>query len=198
MKLQWKMIVLFVSLLIVLLMVQGTFIHFLRKPLFLSSLFGLMIVIPLAYLLSIFFTRPIQRMTEMAKELAKGSMKHEIDVDPEDELGKLSKAIGEIGAELRNKIEEISKEKDYLQTVLRGMMEGVPSSIKWDQIVLWRRWQLCLCNCVSPLSGGGEPGAGFLSECTHSLPAFLQRRWWWPSRQPMSKLTVPHPLLESR
>jgi len=125
MKLRWKMIVLFVSLLVLLLMVQGYFVHFLRKPLFLSSLFGLMIVIPLAYLVAIFFTRPIRKMTEMAKQLAKGGLKREVDVDPEDELGRLSKAIGEIGAELRNRIEEISKEKDYLQTVLRGMMEGV-------------------------------------------------------------------------
>jgi two-component system phosphate regulon sensor histidine kinase PhoR len=30
-----------------------------------------------------------------------------------------------MGIQLRNKIEEISKEKDYLQTILKGMMEGV-------------------------------------------------------------------------
>jgi two-component system, OmpR family, phosphate regulon sensor histidine kinase PhoR len=125
MKLPWKLVLLFIALLLLFLLSQAYFVHSLKEPFFLSSLLGLMIVIPLAYFLALWFTRPIRRMTEMAKQLAKGSLKREADVDPNDELGKLSKAIAEIGTELRNKIEEISKEKDYLQTVLRGMMEGV-------------------------------------------------------------------------
>jgi two-component system phosphate regulon sensor histidine kinase PhoR len=42
-----------------------------------------------------------------------------------DELGSLSKVISEMGIQFRNQIEEISKEKDYLQTILKGMVEGV-------------------------------------------------------------------------
>ena len=64
-------------------------------------------------------------MTKKAIQLASGSFDREAHVDSKDELGSLSKAIGEIGIELRNKIEEISKEKDYLQTTLKGMTEGV-------------------------------------------------------------------------
>jgi two-component system phosphate regulon sensor histidine kinase PhoR len=42
-----------------------------------------------------------------------------------DELERLAKAISEMGKQLRNNIEEISREKEYLQTILKGMMEGV-------------------------------------------------------------------------
>ena len=34
----------------------------------------------------------------------------------------LAKAIDEMEIQLRNKIEEISREKDYLQTILKGMV----------------------------------------------------------------------------
>jgi two-component system phosphate regulon sensor histidine kinase PhoR len=49
----------------------------------------------------------------------------ELLVDSKDEFGYLAKAISEMDAQLRNKIEEISKEKGTLQTVLKGMAEGV-------------------------------------------------------------------------
>jgi two-component system, OmpR family, phosphate regulon sensor histidine kinase PhoR len=125
MKLRWKFVVLFVLLLLPLFIIQGYLIDSLGEPFFLSSFLGLMIVIPLAYFFAAFFTRPVRRMTQMARRIAKGSLKGEGDFDPRDEYGELSKAIDEMGAELRNKIETISKEKDYLQTVLRGMKEGV-------------------------------------------------------------------------
>ena len=64
-------------------------------------------------------------MTQKAIQLVSRTFDREIQANSKDELGSLSKAIGEMGIQLRNKIEEISKEKDYLQTILKGMMEGV-------------------------------------------------------------------------
>ena len=64
-------------------------------------------------------------MAQRAIQLASISLGQEVQVNSRDELGSLSKAVGEMGIQLRNKIEEISKEKDYLQTILKGMMEGV-------------------------------------------------------------------------
>ncbi len=46
-------------------------------------------------------------------------------VYPDDELGNLSRVIDEIANQFRKKIVEISEDKEYLQTILRGMMEGV-------------------------------------------------------------------------
>jgi len=124
-RFQWKWMMLFISLPLLLLVIQGYCTHFLRKSLLLSSFIGLLVIIPLTYLFARFLSQPIIEMTQKAIQMASGSRHQEIQVTHEDELERLSKAIDAMGIELRKKIEEISEEKDYLQTILKGMMEGV-------------------------------------------------------------------------
>jgi two-component system phosphate regulon sensor histidine kinase PhoR len=124
-RLQWKWMVSFTFLLVLLLMIQGYLLYFLKKSFLLSSLLSLIILIPLAYALARSLTHPILEVTQKAIQLVSGTLNREVQINSKDELGSLSKAIGEMGIQLRNKIEEISKEKDYLQTILKGMMEGV-------------------------------------------------------------------------
>jgi two-component system phosphate regulon sensor histidine kinase PhoR len=124
-RLQWKWMVSFTFLLVLLLMIQGYLLSFLKKSFLLSSLLSLIILIPLAYFLVRSLTNPILEVTQKAIQLVSGTLNREVQINSKDELGSLSKAIGEMGIQLRNKIEEISKEKDYLQTSLKGMMEGV-------------------------------------------------------------------------
>jgi two-component system phosphate regulon sensor histidine kinase PhoR len=124
-RLQWKWMVSFTFLLVLLLMIQGYLLSFLKKSFLLSSLLSLIILIPLAYFLVRSLTHPILEVTQKAIQLVSGTLNREVQINSKDELGSLSKAIGEMGIQLRNKIEEISKEKDYLQTILKGMMEGV-------------------------------------------------------------------------
>lgn len=119
-----KLILFFVFLCLFLLLIHGLFFYYLKKPL-LSFLFSLIIIIPLAYLISNFISRPLLKMTQKAIQLASENLGKELHVYSHDELDRLSKAIDEMGVQLRRKIEEISKERDYLQTVLKGMMEGV-------------------------------------------------------------------------
>jgi two-component system phosphate regulon sensor histidine kinase PhoR len=64
-------------------------------------------------------------MIQGAIQLVPGIFDREAHINSGDELRSLSKAIGEMGIQLNHTIEEISKEKDYLQTILRGMKEGV-------------------------------------------------------------------------
>jgi two-component system, OmpR family, phosphate regulon sensor histidine kinase PhoR len=124
-RLQCKWMVSFTFLLVLLLMIQGYLLSFLKKSFLLSSLLSLIILIPLAYFLVRSLTHPILEVTQKAIQLVSGTLNREVQINSKDELGSLSKAIGEMGIQLRNKIEEISKEKDYLQTILKGMMEGV-------------------------------------------------------------------------
>jgi two-component system phosphate regulon sensor histidine kinase PhoR len=124
-RLQWKWMVSFTFLLVLLLMIQGYLLYFLKKSFLLSSLLSLIILIPLAYFLVRSLTHPILEVTQKAIQLVSGTLNREVQINSKDELRSLSKAIGEMGIQLRNKIEEISKEKDYLQTILKGMMEGV-------------------------------------------------------------------------
>ena len=124
-RLQWKWMVSFIFLLLLLLIIQGYLFYFLKKPFLLSSLLSLIILIPLAYALAKSLTHPILEVTQKAIQLVSSTFSREVQDNSKDELGSLSKAIGEMGIQLSNKIEEISKEKDYLQTILKGMMEGV-------------------------------------------------------------------------
>jgi two-component system phosphate regulon sensor histidine kinase PhoR len=82
-------------------------------------------MIPVAYFLARSLADPISEMTRRAIQLVSTTFDKKVQISSRDELGSLSKAISEIGSQLGNKIEEISKEKDYLQTILKGMMEGV-------------------------------------------------------------------------
>jgi two-component system phosphate regulon sensor histidine kinase PhoR len=106
-------------------MIQGFLLYALKKSFLLSSLVSLIIVIPLAYFLARSLSQPILEMIQGAIQLVPGIFDRQAHIDSGDELRSLSKAIGEMGIQLKNTIEEISKEKDYLQTILRGMKEGV-------------------------------------------------------------------------
>jgi two-component system phosphate regulon sensor histidine kinase PhoR len=124
-RLQWEWMVSFVFLLVLLLMIQGYLLYFLKKTFLLSSLLSSAILIPLAYWVARSLTDPILEIAHQAIQFVYKTFDREVQVHSKDELGSLSKAIGEMGIQLRNRVEEISKEKDYLQTVLKGMMEGV-------------------------------------------------------------------------
>ena len=124
-RLQWKWMVFAVFLLFLFILIQGFLLYSLKRSFLLSSLIGLMILLPLAFLLARSLTRPILELAQQAIQLASVGFEGKARVSSRDELGSLSKAIGEIGIQLRNKIKEISKEKNYLQTVLKGMVEGV-------------------------------------------------------------------------
>jgi len=124
-RLQWKWAVFFALLLILFFMIQAYLFHYVKKSFLLSSLFGLIMIIPLTYFLARFLTRPILEVTQKAIQFVSSTFDREVQINPKDELGSLSRTISEMRTQLRNKIEDISKEKDYLQTILKGMMEGV-------------------------------------------------------------------------
>jgi two-component system phosphate regulon sensor histidine kinase PhoR len=124
-RFQQNVMVLWILLVFLLLVIQWFFLGFLDKSFFLSSLIGLAFLIPLAYLLAKSLTQPILDITEKATRLISSHFGRDIYFDPDDELGRLSKAIDEMGSQIRQKIDEICKERDYLQTVLKGMVEGV-------------------------------------------------------------------------
>jgi len=84
-----------------------------------------MILLPLGYLILRYLTEPIQAVTDLANRVAAGRLDQGVPAESDDELGRLSKAINEMSLQLQNKIEEISREKEYLQTLLGGIMEGV-------------------------------------------------------------------------
>jgi len=122
---QNKLMVLFIFLLLGLLLIQGYLIYFFKKSFFFSSSVSLLIILCLAYLLVRILTQRIQKIREMARRLVAGGLEREIHIFSNDEWGEIAKAVDEMKIRLREKIEEVSRERDYLQTILKGMTEGV-------------------------------------------------------------------------
>jgi two-component system phosphate regulon sensor histidine kinase PhoR len=121
----WKLMIGFFISLILFLLVQGYFISFLRKSFLLASLAGLFIVIPLTFLVMRSLTEPVRSLMERIQKWAPVSPDREIIGEERDELERASKAITERESQLREKVEEISRGRDYFETVLKGMAEGV-------------------------------------------------------------------------
>jgi len=122
---QRKLMVLFIFLLLFILLIQGYLLYVLKKPFFSSFLISLLITLSLAYIFSKVLTQPIQRMGKMARRLGTGGLEREIQIYSNDEWGELARAVDEMRIQLREKIEWVSRERDYLKTILKGMVEGV-------------------------------------------------------------------------
>jgi two-component system phosphate regulon sensor histidine kinase PhoR len=116
---------LFISLLLLFLLLQVYLFYSYEKTFFLSSLLSFIIVAILAYIFLISLTQPIRDLIEILKRLTRDELKKEVHTFSKDELRTLAKTIHEMGVQWRNRIEETTIEKDYLQTVLKGMAEGV-------------------------------------------------------------------------
>ncbi|OGQ12252.1 MAG: hypothetical protein A2026_16100 [Deltaproteobacteria bacterium RBG_19FT_COMBO_46_12] len=124
-RFQWKLMFSFILLFIFFLLIQGYLTYSLKKPFFFASLLSLFITSIIAFILLRFLTQPLDDLMDILKRLTLGHRRKELLIDSKDEFGFLAKAISEMDAQLRNKIEEISKEKGTLQTILKGMAEGV-------------------------------------------------------------------------
>jgi two-component system phosphate regulon sensor histidine kinase PhoR len=122
---QWKLMALFTSLLLLFLLLQVYLFYSFEKTFFLSSLLSFIIVAILAYIFLISLTQPIRDLTDILRRLTRDKLKKEDHAFSKDELSTLVKTVHEMGVQLWDRIEEITIEKDYLQTVLKGMAEGV-------------------------------------------------------------------------
>jgi two-component system phosphate regulon sensor histidine kinase PhoR len=122
---QWKLMAIFIFLLFLFIFVQGYLIHSLKKSFGFASFLSFFIAVLLGYILFKIAAQPLRDLLDILKRVTGNQSKKEVQVYSKDELSHLARAISELEIHLRNKIDEISTEKEYLQTVLRGMSEGV-------------------------------------------------------------------------
>jgi two-component system phosphate regulon sensor histidine kinase PhoR len=125
MRLRLKWILLFLSLFILSLLVQSLFLYALKASFGLSSLLALCFSFPLLYFLVSFLFRPLFRITKNTKDSAAGHLQPNALWFPDEEWAELSKAISEMDAKSRERVDEITREKEYYEAILGGMTEGV-------------------------------------------------------------------------
>lgn len=92
----------------------------------LQSLFiGLVIAIIMAFFLSKAITAPIQNLTKAAKKVASGDFSSKIEVHSKDEIGVLTNTFNHMKKMLKTTIDEVSGERQKLETVFSHLQAGV-------------------------------------------------------------------------
>jgi two-component system phosphate regulon sensor histidine kinase PhoR len=122
-RFHWRITVYFVLLCLLFIGIHGYLYFSMKVSWIWSSLLGLLLVTLFAYLMFKNLAYPVQRMTEVVRGLTADYQMRTIH--PYNELGDLARIIDEMASQLRKKIAEVSEDKEYLQAILKGMMEGV-------------------------------------------------------------------------
>lgn len=90
---------------------------------------GLLLALLISFLLSRHFsgriTRPMEEIGEVAGSIAEGDFDRKVAYHGRDELAQLADTINDMGRTLKDKVEQISREKSKLETVMSSMTSGV-------------------------------------------------------------------------
>jgi two-component system phosphate regulon sensor histidine kinase PhoR len=90
-----------------------------------SLLLAVICSLLLSYILSFITSRPLRSMAAAAARIGKGEFGSRIPISSSDEIGELAEVLNEMAVKTEIQLERISAEKNRLDTILRGMGEGV-------------------------------------------------------------------------
>lgn len=90
-----------------------------------ALLIGIALSLILGFIMSRTLTRPIANLTKKAQSISEGNYVQRIDVKSDDELGRLAATFNDMAVMIKNSMDEISREKNKLETVLQHMNDGV-------------------------------------------------------------------------
>ncbi len=90
-----------------------------------ALLIGIFFSMILGFIMARTLTRPIKNLTKKAENISQGHYGQRIDVKSDDELGQLASTFNNMAVMIKNSMDEISQEKNKLETVLQHMNDGV-------------------------------------------------------------------------
>lgn len=97
----------------------------LHRELIKSSLLGLLAAIVVAFAWTATTLRPVEELGQAVTRFVQGDLSPRLEWSQSTELGEIAGAVNQIAAELRNRLLEISTEKQKLHAILDGMAEGL-------------------------------------------------------------------------
>jgi two-component system phosphate regulon sensor histidine kinase PhoR len=97
----------------------------LRSAWLIAGAVALAAALGMALVLSGSVLRPIREMRRMASAIASGDLSYRLPLRFGDELGEIAAALQQMSEQLRERAEHATREKEQLQAVLNGMVEGV-------------------------------------------------------------------------
>ena len=81
-------------------------------------------------------SQPIEEISRTAEEISKGNFDVKVYPGARGELGTLGRSINLMASEIKKRVRETTQEKETLQTILRGMSDGVMVVDSEGKIVL--------------------------------------------------------------
>ncbi|MEW5914563.1 MAG: ATP-binding protein [Thermodesulfobacteriota bacterium] len=114
---------------------------------------GVLLSIGAAYLVARGLSRPVQELTKTAAAIAGGDLSQRFRRYPRHEIGALGRAFDQMADNLQSKINDLTRSRDRLEAILRGMVEGVLVTDDQGHILLANRaLKQMLSLSVDPLS----------------------------------------------
>ena len=104
-----------------------------------AVLLGLVLSFGVAYLVARGISRPVKELTKTAASIAGGDLSRRLTRYPSHEVGELGRAFDSMADSLQQQIEAVTRAKDHLEAVLKGMVEGVLLIDQNNQVLLANR-----------------------------------------------------------
>lgn len=108
----------------------------LRKTLGLAFVIVFVFALFISFLTSIFISKPIQKMSSVAQDIARGDYTKKINAVSRDEIGDLAQALNYMSEQIQLRVQEVVTGKLRLEAVLLSMFEGVMVIDTNSEIVL--------------------------------------------------------------
>lgn len=104
-----------------------------------AVLLGLVLSFGVAYLVARGISKPVKELTKTAASIAGGDLSRRLTRYPSHEVGDLGRAFDSMADSLQQQIEAVTRARDQLEAVLKGMVEGVLLMDQNDQVLLANR-----------------------------------------------------------
>ncbi|GEM_PF-973611 len=101
-----------------------------------ACLAALLLVATVTLVMTARWTRPIEKLTHDALQVAAGGLEHEISAEGTREVLRLSAALREMQSSLRDRIGQIHRERSLLSSTLHSMSEGLVVADDGGRILL--------------------------------------------------------------
>jgi len=96
-----------------------------QRAIFGVGLLGVVLAGLFSFGFSLLVTRPMRRMSEVARAIAGGDLARRIRLGREDELGELANALNTLAEELQRRLLQLEGERAEMQALIDSMSEGV-------------------------------------------------------------------------
>jgi two-component system phosphate regulon sensor histidine kinase PhoR len=90
-----------------------------------ATLLTILAALVLSYVLSNLTFRPLREMATAAARIGRGESPVRIPASTHDEVGELARVLNDMSERIEKQMQRLSSEKQQLDTILRGMGEGV-------------------------------------------------------------------------